>query len=255
LGQHAPGIYVDAASGEPLFFVGSTNSGFRHRLAEFQQGDSRRARSLKIAMHLGVSFARSALAGADSHLGHVFRRRPTPTGLRYCIQLGGVAFRGPPTSCTHRLWQVRSTFEAAKIRSDAPDKEQALLAGGCFWGMQTSFEKIPGVVTSDVGYTGGTSKNPETKMFMAAIPTRPEGAKKNNSERSGVIIAIHTAKRTTRKRCASCSIRSSSRTRTSGWFFRMHDPTTKNRQGNDVGTQYRSAIFFADQNQRAIANA
>ena len=101
-----------------------------------------------------------------------------------------------------------------------PTLETAILAGGCFWGMEEILRKIPGVIETEVGYTGGRRSRVRGDDGAPATP----------------------------RRCASSSIRSSFAARQ--WFFRMHDPTTANRQGNDVGTQYRSAIFVTTPEQR-----
>ncbi|MBA3454651.1 MAG: peptide-methionine (S)-S-oxide reductase MsrA [Deltaproteobacteria bacterium] len=91
--------------------------------------------------------------------------------------------------------------------------ETALLAGGCFWGMEEILRKIPGVVETEVGYVAGAES--VRVVFDPAVLSYA--------------------------------------TLLERWYFRMHDPTTKNRQGNDVGTKYRSAIFYLSDAQRATA--
>jgi len=91
--------------------------------------------------------------------------------------------------------------------------EVAILAGGCFWGMEELLRKIPGVVDTETGYSAGAES---------------------------VRVVFDPAKLTYA-------------TLLERWYFRMHDPTTKNRQGNDVGEEYRSAIFYTSQAQRATA--
>ena len=93
--------------------------------------------------------------------------------------------------------------------------EVAILAGGCFWGMEGILRKIPGVVNTEVGYAAGAE---------------------------AVRVVFDPARLTYE-------------TLLDRWYFRMHDPTTKNRQGNDVGTQYRSAIFYTSPAQRETAEA
>jgi len=92
--------------------------------------------------------------------------------------------------------------------------ETALLAGGCFWGMEEILRKIPGVVDTEVGYVAGAEA--VRVVFDPAVLSYA--------------------------------------TLLERWFFRMHDPTTKHRQGNDVGAQYRSAIFYLSDAQRATAD-
>lgn len=107
--------------------------------------------------------------------------------------------------------------------------ETAILAGGCFWGMEDILRKIPGVVDTEVGYTGGTLENPRYEDVHLGTTGHAEAVK-----------VIFDPKVLSYEELL-------------GYFFRKHDPTTKNRQGNDVGTQYRSAIFFTFEAQRVIA--
>ena len=101
----------------------------------------------------------------------------------------------------------------------------AVVAGGCFWGMQDLFRKQPGVVSTRVGYTGGRNTHPT----YSDHPGHAEA------------IEITYAPEKTDYRALL------------EFFFQIHDPTTKNRQGNDVGTSYRSAIFYLDDEQKQIA--
>lgn len=103
--------------------------------------------------------------------------------------------------------------------------ETAILAGGCFWGMQDLIRKVPGVITSRVGYSGGdvpnaTYRNHGTHAEAIEITFDPD------------VLAYR---------------------RLLEFFFQIHDPTTKDRQGNDRGPSYRSAIFYRDETQKRIA--
>ena len=108
--------------------------------------------------------------------------------------------------------------------------EVAILAGGCFWGMEEILRKVPGVVDIEVGYTGGSSGAVSYEQVKTGTTGQAE-AVRIRFDPSKLSYAELLEK----------------------WFFRMHDPTTKNRQGNDVGTQYRSAIFVSSPEQRAVA--
>jgi len=103
--------------------------------------------------------------------------------------------------------------------------QQAVLAGGCFWGMQDLIRRQPGVVSTRVGYTGGENAN-------ATYRNHPGHAE-------AIEITFDPARTSYRDLLE--------------FFFQIHDPTTRNRQGNDVGTSYRSAIFYLDEEQKRIA--
>jgi methionine-S-sulfoxide reductase len=116
------------------------------------------------------------------------------------------------------------------VEKPVKDREVAVLAGGCFWGMQDILRKIPGVLETQAGYTGGWLANPRYDDT--------HDSKSGHAESVRVVFDPRLL---------------SYEDLLEKWFFRMHDPTTLNRQGNDVGTQYRSAIFYEDETQRATA--
>ncbi|WP_426413091.1 peptide-methionine (S)-S-oxide reductase MsrA [Bradyrhizobium ganzhouense] len=103
--------------------------------------------------------------------------------------------------------------------------ERAVLAGGCFWGMQDLIRRQPGVISTRVGYTGGRVKN--------ATYRNHEG------HAEAIEIMFDPAKTSFRTMLE--------------FFFQIHDPTTLNRQGNDLGTSYRSAIFYTSDEQKHVA--
>jgi methionine-S-sulfoxide reductase len=112
----------------------------------------------------------------------------------------------------------------------AQQTEVAVLAGGCFWGVEEILRKVPGVIDTDVGYTGGWVKNPTYED--------------THDSKSGHAEAIRVT--------FDPSVLSYEEL-LENWFFKLHDPTTLNRQGNDVGTQYRSAIFPQTPEQQGVA--
>jgi methionine-S-sulfoxide reductase len=122
-------------------------------------------------------------------------------------------------------------FAVEKKKVTLPEKtETAILAGGCFWGMEEILRTAPGVLDIEAGYTGGWLENPKYDD--------------THDSKSGHAEAIKVIYDPTKISFATIL---------DDWFFRMHDPTTKDRQGNDVGTQYRSAIFYTNPEQKKIA--
>ena len=104
-------------------------------------------------------------------------------------------------------------------------EERAVLAGGCFWGMQDLFRSYDGVTSTRVGYTGGTN---------------PNATYRNHGTHAEAIEIFFDPARISFRKILE-------------FFFQIHDPTTRNRQGNDVGASYRSAIFYTSDEQRRIA--
>jgi methionine-S-sulfoxide reductase len=110
------------------------------------------------------------------------------------------------------------------------NQQTAYLAGGCFWGMEELVRQIPGVLATEVGYTGGHTPDARYEQVKTGNTGHAESLK----------VVFDTVQ-------------------LSYWhllfeFFRMHNPTTHNQQGNDIGTQYRSAIFYISEEQKATAN-
>jgi len=107
----------------------------------------------------------------------------------------------------------------------AGSTERAVLAGGCFWGMQDLIRRYPGVISTRVGYSGGEV---------------PNATYRNHGNHAEAIEIIFDPTRTSYRRLLEL-------------FFQIHDPTTRNQQGNDVGASYRSAIFFTSEEQKRVA--
>ena len=104
-------------------------------------------------------------------------------------------------------------------------EERAVLAGGCFWGMQDLIRKREGVISTRVGYTGGDVPNATYRN--------------HGTHAEGIEVIFDPAKLTYRDLLEL--------------FFQIHDPTTRNRQGNDIGLSYRSAIYYENDTQKAVA--
>lgn len=107
--------------------------------------------------------------------------------------------------------------------------QHAYLAGGCFWGMEELVSAIPGVLATEVGYTGGEVPNARYEQVKTGTTNHAESLK----------VIFDPQQLSYRHLLFE--------------FFRMHDPTLRNQQGNDIGTQYRSAIFYLSEGQKSIA--
>jgi methionine-S-sulfoxide reductase len=115
------------------------------------------------------------------------------------------------------------------LAAGKPREETVELAGGCFWGMEEILRKIPGVLRTEAGYAGGT----------AAHPTYEEVHAGTTGDAEAVRVVFDPGQLSFEELLR--------------WFFRMHDPTTQDRQGNDIGPSYRSAIFYHTEAQRRTA--
>jgi peptide methionine sulfoxide reductase msrA/msrB len=155
-------------------------------------------------------------------------------GAMFLLGLAWLGCQGAPEPLMSSTAAIQKTAAGAAAplgeQMKQVEGEIAVLAGGCFWGMEEILRQIPGVLSVETGYTGGSTLNPRYADVRTGFTGHAESVRVV-FDPTQISYAELLEK----------------------WFFRMHDPTTANRQGNDFGTQYRSAIFATTPEQRKTA--
>jgi peptide methionine sulfoxide reductase msrA/msrB len=218
LKNHEAGIYLCVDCGLPLF---ESNAKFESGTGwpSFFQPIAGENVEERPDHAFGMERTETLCRRCGAHLGHVFEDGPRPTGLRFCMNSEALRFVAQD--------QLKTVGE----KPEKVEVAEAVFAGGCFWCVEGVFEQLDGVIEAVSGYAGGEAKTANYKDVCTGTTGHAEAVKIIYDPRKisyEKLLQVH---------------------------FATHDPTTLNRQGNDSGPQYRSAIFYANDKEKELAQA
>jgi len=218
------GTYACAACGNPLF---SSAAKYDHGCGwpSFSAAVENGSVEFFDDYSFGMKRIEVRCASCGSHLGHIFDDGPPSHPTRFCINSVALDFHEAGAETSTAIQSPNSSTEIEKENR----VEIATFAAGCFWGVENNFRQLEGVLSTRVGYTGGDVKNPSYQLVCTGKTGHAESVEITFDPS---IISYRDLL---------------------GHFFELHDPTQVNRQGPDIGTQYRSVVFYHSEEQKETA--